>query len=93
MKHYLMSRDGEEYIVITSRKIDDYNNCILIKQGELKTLSPGMKYYLYEREDGSIQCETLCATFDIAKSKEEYERLSDDELESMIYWGEMSKAR
>lgn len=82
-----------EYRMIKSGKRNDPSNCVLIKQGELKTLSSGMKYYLYEYEDGSIHCETLSATFDIAKSKEEYERLSDAELESRIYSGEMSVAR
>ncbi|MBQ3513976.1 MAG: hypothetical protein IJA32_09310 [Lachnospiraceae bacterium] len=79
--------------MIKSRKENEHCNCVLIKQGELKTLSPKMKYYLYEYEDGSIHCETLSATFDISKSKEEYEKLSDKELESMIYSAEMSIAR
>ena len=59
---------GGEYRMIKSRKGNEHSNCVLIKQGELKTLSLGMKYYLYEYEDGSIHCETLFATFDIAKS-------------------------
>ena len=79
--------------MIKSRKGNEHSNRVLIKQGELKTLSVGMKYYLYEYEDGSIHCETLSATFDIAKSKEEYERLTNAELESKIYSGEMSIAR
>ena len=79
--------------MIKSRKVNEYNNCVLIKQGELKTLSPKMKYYLYENNDGSIFCETLSATVNIAKSREEYEKLSDEEIESMIYSGEMSIAR
>lgn len=79
--------------MIKSRKANENNNYVLIKQGELKTISPEMRYYLYENEDGSIHCETLSATFDIAKSKEEYEKLSDEELECRIYSGEMSIAR
>ena len=79
--------------MIKPRKENEHCNCVLIKQGELKILSPKMKYYLYEYEDGSIYCETLSATFYIAQSKEEYEKISDRELESMIYSGEMSIAR
>lgn len=80
-------------MMINPRKTNDHEGCILIKQGELKTLCPGMKYYLYEHPDGSVYGETLCATFSVAKTKEEYERLSEDELESKIYNGEMSIAR
>ena len=52
-----------------------------------------MKYFLYENEDGSIYGETLCATFDIAKTREEYEKFSEEKLEDIIYCGEMSIAR
>lgn len=47
----------------------DYDNCMLIKQGELKSLYPGMKYLLYEHQDGGVHGETLCATFDIANNR------------------------
>ena len=76
-----------------TRKDNDHNKSILIKQGELKIISPGLKYYIYENEDGSIHGETLCATFDIAKTREEYEKLSYEKIENIIYCGEMSVAR
>jgi len=79
--------------MVRPSKNEKHNNAILIKQGELKTLSPGMKYNLYEYEDGSIHGETLCAIFDVASSKEEYERISEEELESIIYCSEMTIAR
>ena len=79
--------------MVKIRKVSDHDACALIKQGELKSLYPGMKYCLYEHQDGSIHGETLCVTFDIAKTKEEYEKLSEEELESKIYSGEMSIAR
>jgi len=79
--------------MVKPRKMNDHDDCTLIKQGKLKSLYPGMKYYLYEHQDGSVHGETLCATFDIANTKEEYERLSEAELESKIYSGEMSIAR
>lgn len=81
--------------MIRPRKMNDHEGCTLIKQGELKSLDPvpGIKYYLYEHPDGSVHGETMCATFDIAKTKEEYERLSEKEIESKIYNGEMSIAR
>ncbi|MBE6888718.1 MAG: hypothetical protein E7485_01710 [Ruminococcaceae bacterium] len=80
-------------MMIRSRKGKKHCNRMLIKQGGLKILSPEMKYYLYEHEDGRIYCETLSATFNICESKEEYEKLSEEELESRIYSGEMSIAR
>lgn len=52
-----------------------------------------MKYNLYEHEDGSIHGETLCAAFDVAKSKEEYEKISEMELENIIYSSEMTIAK
>ena len=76
-----------------AREVVADNDSILIRQGELKTLSHGMKYYIYQHIDGSVYAETLSSTFDIAKSKEEYEKLSEEELESKIYSGEMSIAR
>ena len=79
--------------MIRPRKMNDHEGCTLIKQGELKSRYPGIKYYLYEHPDGSVHGETMCATFDIAKTKEEYERLSEKEIESKIYNGEMSIAR
>ncbi|MGN0394023.1 MAG: hypothetical protein ACI4EF_01550 [Coprococcus sp.] len=79
--------------MIRPRKDNDHDNSILIKKGELNTLSPGLKYFLYEDEDGSIYGETLCATFDIAKTREEYEKLSQERLENIIYCGEMTIAR
>lgn len=79
--------------MIKPRKEDDHNGDILIGHGKLKLLYPGMEYYLYERQDGSIYCTTLCAVFDIAKTKEEYEDISEAKLESKIYYGEMSIAR
>lgn len=79
--------------MVRPRMNGDHDNCKLIKQGELKSLSPGMKYNLYEREDGSIYGETLCAAFDIVKSKEEYEKMSEKELENLIYSSEMTIAR
>ena len=36
-----------------TRKDNDHNKSILIKQGELKIISSGLKYYIYENEDGS----------------------------------------
>ena len=79
--------------MIRPRKENNHSKSILIKQGELKILSPGLKYFIYENEDGSIYGETLCATFDIAKTREEYEKLSYEKLENIIYCGEMSIAR
>lgn len=79
--------------MIRPRKNNDHSKSILIKQGELNILSPGLKYFIYENEDGSIHGETLCATFDIAKTREEYEKLSYEKLESIIYCREMSIAR
>ena len=79
--------------MIRPRKENDHDNSTLIKKGELKTLSSGMKYFIYENEDGSISGETLCATFDIAKTREEYEKLSEEKLEEIIYCGEMTIAR
>lgn len=79
--------------MIKPREIKDSENCTLIKRGELKTLSPGIKYLLYEDPDGSIHGETICATFSVAKSREEYEKMSEEKLESIIYGGEMTIAR
>lgn len=79
--------------MIRPRKYNDHDYSILIKKDELKTLCPGMKYSIYEDEDGSIHGETLCATFDIAKTREDYEKLSEEKLEDIIYCGEMSIAR
>ncbi|MBR4083552.1 MAG: hypothetical protein IKK33_04620 [Lachnospiraceae bacterium] len=79
--------------MIRPRKSNDHDYSILLKKGELKTLSPGMKYAIYEDEDGNIHGETLCSTFDIAKTREDYEKLSEEKLEDIIYCGEMSIAR
>lgn len=79
--------------MIRPRKDHDHDNSILIKKGELKTLCPGMKFSIYENKDGSIHGETLVATFDIAKTREEYEKLSEKKLEDIIYCGEMTIAR
>ena len=40
--------------MIRPRKENNHSKSILIKQGELKILSPGLKYFIYENEDGSI---------------------------------------
>ena len=79
--------------MIRPKKDNVHNNSILIKKGELKTLSPRLKYFLYENEDGSIHGETLCARFDVAKTREDYEKLSEEKLENIVYCGEMSIAR
>lgn len=79
--------------MIKPRKANDNDNCTLLKRGELKTLSPGMKYSVYENPDGSVHGETMCATFDIAKTREEYEKLSEERIEAIIYGGEMTIAR
>ncbi|MBQ8167261.1 MAG: hypothetical protein IJZ96_09535 [Lachnospiraceae bacterium] len=79
--------------MVRPRKYNDHDYSTLIKNDELKTLYPGMKYSIYEDEDGSIHGETLCATFDIAKTREDYEKLSEEKLEDIIYCGEMSIAR
>lgn len=79
--------------MIKPRKVNDHNDCKLIRQGEFKSLYPGMKYWLYEHKDGSVHGETLCATFDIAKTREDYDKLSEEKLEDIIYCGEMSIAR
>ena len=36
--------------MIRPRKSNDHDYSILLKKGELKTLSPGMKYAIYEDE-------------------------------------------
>lgn len=61
--------------------------------GSCNILSPGLKYSICENEDGSIHGETLCAAFDIAKTREEYKKLSYEKLENIIYSGEMSIIR
>ena len=66
----------------------------LVKRGELTTLYRGMIYYIYESKDGLIWGETLSAPFfQIAETFEEYQKLSLEELENMIYSAEMSAAR
>lgn len=66
----------------------------LVKRGELTTLYRGMIYYIYESKDGLIWGETLSASFfQIAETFEEYQKLSLEELENMIYSAEMSAAR
>lgn len=79
--------------MVKPRKENDHDGCTLIIHGKLKSLYPGMEYYVYENQDGSIHGETLCATFDIAKTRAEYEGLKEDELEYKIYAGEMTIAR
>ena len=75
------------------RKLGDHENCILIKKGESSPKFGSLTYYLYQCADGRIHAETICATTIIANCIEEYNALSEDEIDSMIYSGEMSIAR
>lgn len=67
----------------------------MIKKAELSSSSScsGMRYYIYQREDGSIYGETLSAVFDIADSMEEFEKIPLQKLESLVYSAEMTISR
>lgn len=67
--------------------------CVLIREGKLNTLGAGMKFYIYQTPDGKVIGETLSSTFSIADTVEEYEKISKDELEKIIYSAEMTLAR
>ena len=75
------------------RKPDDHENCVLIKTGKISPKLGHLIYNLYQRADGRIHAETICATTIVANSLEEYNALSEEEIDRMIYSGEMTIAR
>lgn len=55
--------------------------------------SSGCKYVIYQNPEGKIVGDTPLTELDIADSLEEYEAMSAEEVESMCYRSEMSRAR
>lgn len=75
------------------RSLIDTDECRVVKQGELKLLSPGMKYTIYETPEGEIYGETATCQFRIAQSLQQFQAITDYRLESIIYSADQSVAR
>lgn len=72
---------------------NDDRRWILLRDSHLKKLSD-FAYQIYRDPDGRVIAETMCAgEYPLADSVEEFERMSEDELESVIYGCEMGRAR
>lgn len=78
---------------IRPRKDRDHKNCNLIKEGLYTGISFEMPYFIYQDKHGKIHGETKCSTFDIADSLDEYQKMTNEEIESLAYNSEMTIAR
>ena len=67
----------------------------LLKEGTTNSrLSPDIYYYVYEDDDGRVFVSTLCNRYYvIAKDIDEYNQISAERLEELVYCAEMSVAR
>ena len=75
------------------RDLIDTDLCRVVKQGELSVLSPGMRYTIYETPEGEIYGETATCQFRIASSMQDFQQITADKLERIIYNADQSIAR
>lgn len=75
------------------RNLIDTEQCRVVKQGELGVLCPGMQYTIYETPEGEVYGETATCQFRIARTMQDFQRITSYKLETIIYNADQSVAR